>query len=133
METETKSKAVYPDLVTWYTSGRVLKEGEKAEASDKDPVTYNIMTWVRFWRTMKEYQLPMRMSVDWGEGKDEEKTRKYYEEIFHKRCLDLIRFGKATGDFIEPIKFDEKDIITISYDEIDKIDKEDDENSSGDN
>ena len=86
---------VYPNIITWAT-----KSG------------YHMLSWVRFWREGMEYQLPVRMDVK-GVKSIEEGRR--YDEQFHNHCLEIIRYGKATGDFSEPIKFDDRHVITISY------------------
>jgi len=123
---ETENKTVYPDLLVWYTSGKVVRKGEDLKTDEKDPITFHVLTWIRFWRNNKEYQSPMRMSVDFGVTVDK-KLVKQYEEQFHKRCLDFIRFGKATGDFIEPIKFDDKHIVDIYAGEIPDLNEKEDE------
>ena len=109
METEDKDWGrIYPNVITWI--GGKLTAGA--------PSIYTMLSWVRFWREGKEYQLPVRMDV---EGVDTLKQGAKYDEQFHQRCLDIYRYGRATGDFKEPIKFDDKHVITIAYEDIDKI------------
>ena len=83
-----------------------------------DTGDYSMLTWVRFWREGNEYQLPVRMDV--ANIKSMEEGARYDEQL-HKRCLDIIRYGRATGDFKEPIKFNDKHVITISYEDIDDL------------
>jgi hypothetical protein len=87
---------IYPNVITWL--------GKSA---------YHILSWVRFWREGKEYQLPVRMDV---EGVESLEVGAKYDEQFHTRCLDIIRYGRATGDYKEPIKLNDKHVINISYD-----------------
>ena len=101
---------VYPNMITWITG------------AEKTPSTYHLLTWVRFWREGKEYQLPIRMSAEGVETLED--GAKMYDERFHKRCLEIIRFGKTSGDFKEPIKFNDDHVITISYEDIGKEDEQ---------
>lgn len=95
---------VYPNIITWIT-----KQG------------YHQLSWVRFWREGNEYQLPVRMDV---KGIKSLEQGAPYDEKFHQRCLEIIRHGRTTGDFKEPIKFNDKHVITIRYEDIGKEDEE---------
>jgi len=104
MQTEDKDWGrIYPNIIKWTTND-----------------SYHTLSWIRFWREGNEYQLPVRMTV---EGVRSSEEGAVYDEEFHKRCLDIIRFGKAHGDFKEPIKFNDKHVITINYDDIQKEDR----------
>ena len=113
---------IYPNIITWITGGNVT---DKDGNTGKDYSSYHMLTWVRFWREGKEYQLPVRMDAD-GVATLEEGSK--YDERFHKRCLDIIRFGKPTGDYNEPIKFHDDHVITVTYEGMDNIGEEDGDN-----
>ena len=94
---------VYPNIITWTT-----KTG------------YHQLSWVRFWREGNEYQIPVRMDVD-GVVTIQEGSK--YDERFHAHCLEMIRHGRAYGDYKEPIKFNDKHVVTVTYEELDDIGK----------
>lgn len=116
---------IYPNMITWITGGKVVKEGEDPKDAKSAPNTYHLLTWVRFWREGKEYQLPVRMEAEGVETLED--GAKMYDERFHKRCLDIIRFGRTTGDFKEPIKFHDDHVVIISYEDFRDLDKVEDE------
>ena len=99
---------IYPNIITWLA-------GPKGE----DDGVYHMLSWVRFWRNGNEYQLPVRMDVE-NVKSFEDGAR--YDEQFHTHCLKIIRFGKTTGDFKEPIKLNDKHVITIDYTEMNRLD-----------
>ena len=110
---------IYPNMITWITGGKVVKEGEDPKDAKSIPNTYHLLTWVRFWREGKEYQLPVRMEAEGVETLED--GARMYDEQFHKRCLDIIRHGRTTGDFKEPIKFNDDHVVTLTYEGFEEL------------
>lgn len=109
MDSENNRTPVYPNIVSWVTK--------------KDGIhKLNIFTWVRFWRDDREYEMPIKLDVELGkigDTNDQMVTQftKQYEETFHERCLQTIRYGKSYGDFAEPITFNSNHVVRYGTEE----------------